>query len=286
VTKDNQIDPWSFHSEAPGQIIPGVWDALTGLTAREAGAKRLFLSGGALAISRSLPDLGLVSVDTLANVARSIVQATKLPLIVDAEVGGGSFPVLGYQVEQLMDAGVRAILLEDQEFTGQSVLAANAGLCSPSTMVDRIRLAKRVGGSSLRILARTDIPTPTWPFNDSLDRMKRYLDAGADWVTPVRPRSKDDLARTAEIAGSRVMMINGKGDTGYLASHADVVELGFCAYIVAKQHSTIIGNMIDAYRISLEGKLAQIDEQQIDRAVIARMIGAQRHFDNLTASKS
>ena len=57
-------------------ILPGVYDGLGASIARHVGAKAVYASGGAIARSFGLPDLGLVSMTEMASRLESIVCAS------------------------------------------------------------------------------------------------------------------------------------------------------------------------------------------------------------------
>src|SRR5688572_29060570 len=69
--------------------VPGAYDGMSALLARQAGFDALYLSGAALSASMALPDLGLLTLDDVAHKAREIVRASDLPLIVDCDTGFG-----------------------------------------------------------------------------------------------------------------------------------------------------------------------------------------------------
>ena len=46
-------------------VAPGVFNGLTALLAKEAGAEALYLSGAAFSASMGMPDVGLVTLDEL-----------------------------------------------------------------------------------------------------------------------------------------------------------------------------------------------------------------------------
>ena len=75
---------------AQAQIVlaPGIYDALTGLLAEQAGAEAAYLSGASIAYTRfGRPDIGLVGMSEVAEVIAAIRDRIDLPLIVDADTG-------------------------------------------------------------------------------------------------------------------------------------------------------------------------------------------------------
>jgi len=92
-------------------ILPGVSSGLTGLLAKQAGARALLLPAEALAASMGMPDVGLVTLDELARAARQIVRVTRLPLLVGASAGFGGPLMVMRTVRELEGARCAAIEL-------------------------------------------------------------------------------------------------------------------------------------------------------------------------------
>src|SRR5262245_13504703 len=78
-------DAWARGAVA----VPGVFNALVARLAEQAGFHAVYLSGAALSASHAIPDVGLLSVSEFVEHARTITQATKLPLLCDADTGFG-----------------------------------------------------------------------------------------------------------------------------------------------------------------------------------------------------
>src|SRR3954464_3353401 len=69
--------------------VPGVFNALVAKMAERLGFQAVYLSGGALSAAYGVPDVGLLTLTEFANEARTICQATTLPLLCDADTGFG-----------------------------------------------------------------------------------------------------------------------------------------------------------------------------------------------------
>ena len=67
-------------------VVPGVFNGLTALLAKRAGAEALYLSGAAFSASMGMPDVGLFTLDELQRNARQIVRVTRIPKIGRAHV--------------------------------------------------------------------------------------------------------------------------------------------------------------------------------------------------------
>ena len=60
--------------------VPGAHNAFAGAIAKDAGFEALYISGGAVTASMGLPDLGIIGLDELCGVVRSVSRTTDLPL--------------------------------------------------------------------------------------------------------------------------------------------------------------------------------------------------------------
>src|SRR5947209_9171220 len=76
---------------AEGAIqVPGVFNALVARLAERAGFPAVYLSGAALSAAAGVPDVGLLTLTEFVDAARSLVQATALPVLCDADTGFGA----------------------------------------------------------------------------------------------------------------------------------------------------------------------------------------------------
>lgn len=101
-------------SEKATYFVPGVFNFLIALEAKDVGFKALYFSGAAFSASLGIPDIGLFTLDELIQSVRWIVRFSDLFLIVDADTGfGGSLNVVR-AVRELEEVGVAVIQIEDQ----------------------------------------------------------------------------------------------------------------------------------------------------------------------------
>jgi len=95
-------------------IAPGVFDGLSARLVEEAGFEAIYLSGGAVARSMGVPDIGLLTMSEVIERAAQVVAAVKIPVIADADTGYGNALNLVRAVREFERAGVAAIHIEDQ----------------------------------------------------------------------------------------------------------------------------------------------------------------------------
>src|SRR5881397_160071 len=95
-------------------IAPGAFDGLSARLVERAGFEAVYLSGGAVARSMGVPDIGLITLSEVIERAAQVVSAVKIPVIADADTGYGNTINLVRTVREYERVGVTAIHIEDQ----------------------------------------------------------------------------------------------------------------------------------------------------------------------------
>ena len=96
--------------ERPLQIA-GTINAYTALLAERAGFRAIYLSGAGVAnASFGLPDLGITTLNDVAEDVRRITCVTDRPLLVDVDTGWGGAFSIARTVRELTRAGAAAML--------------------------------------------------------------------------------------------------------------------------------------------------------------------------------
>lgn len=266
----------NFHVGLGGTtVVPSVWDLPSAAAASAAGASHLFLSGGALSASLGYPDNGIIDISELIETIRRIRALGAIPLMADIEAGYGSLDRLARLTSDLLSVGLDAVMIEDQEETGQSVSEAPR-LCSPDVMVNRIRRIREVAGTDLKILARSDCIVGI-PFQSNSDRLARYVDAGADWVLPVFA-NKNDLESASKTFGKNlwIIVVPSVAPPNYIPTLEDARTLGASAALVTSQIRTAMRDMTRAFELSLNGSWAELRAGMMPAADFDRHLNRNR----------
>lgn len=172
----------ALDAESPLQVV-GTINAYSALLAQRAGFKALYLSGAGVAnASFGLPDLGLTTLNDVAEDVRRITAATDLPLLVDADTGWGQAFMISRTVKELTRAGAGAIHLEDQVQAKRCGHRPGKALVSAEEMADRVKAAvDSRTDQNFVIMARTDAHASEG-LQAAIDRAARYVEAGADMI--------------------------------------------------------------------------------------------------------
>lgn len=186
------------HALASGpQLLPGVWDPLSALLARQAGFEAAFVSGFAVAGSLlGLPDTGHLTQTDMADVARRICAAVPdVAVLVDADTGYGNDATAARTASLWAQAGAAGMFLEDQvwpkrcgHMEGKEVVAKDDWLAK--------LVAARSAAPELFLVARTDARAPHG-LDEAIARGKAAADLGVDAVFVEAPRSTDEMQQVA-----------------------------------------------------------------------------------------
>ncbi len=173
--------------------IPGAYDGLSSLIAKEIGFKVLYLSGAAYTASRGLPDLGMIHSEELAARAKDIIRASNLPLLVDIDTGFGGILNTARTAREMVESRVAAIQIEDQELPKKCGHLNGKKLVSIDELVQKIKIIKEVA-PSLIIVARSDAASVEG-IDRLIERANAYIEAGADAIFPEALATEEEFTK-------------------------------------------------------------------------------------------
>jgi methylisocitrate lyase len=209
-------------------VIPGVHDPLCARIAKKVGFQAVFLSGYATSAAMlGAPDVGLLTLTEMVDSARRIVEAVDLPVFADGDTGHGNVANVARTMRLFERAGVAAIFFEDQVAPKRCGHMSGKQVVAPEEMIARIRAAvdARID-PDLIIMARTDALAVNG-IDDAIERMGRYLEAGADMAFVEAPQSIDQMRRIlAELKAPQMANMVPGGRTPILPAR-DLERLGF-----------------------------------------------------------
>lgn len=197
--------------------IPGAHDAMAGLMAKKTGFETLYLSGGAFTASKGLPDLGMITSEEVANRAKEVIRATNLPMLVDIDTGFGGVLNVARTAEEMKEAKVAAVQIEDQKLPKKCGHLNGKQLVTPEEMAQKISVIKKVA-PSLVVIARTDA-VAVEGVDQAIERAKLYVEAGADGVFPEALESNEDFqAFSDQVKVPLLANMTEFGQTPYLTA--------------------------------------------------------------------
>lgn len=189
-------------------VAPGVYDGLSARIAQEAGFTSVYVSGGAIARSAGLPDLGLLSMTEVRDRVRQICESVDVAVIADIDTGYGNALNVYRTVREFRGLGVSGLQIEDQVTPKKCGHYDGKELISPSEMLGKIGAAREaLTGSTVSLIVRTDA-IAVEGFGAAMKRAKEYADAGADVLFVEAPESIEQVRQVAEELDEYPLLIN------------------------------------------------------------------------------
>ena len=211
-------------------LAPGIYDALSGLIAEQAGARAVYLSGASIAYTRfGRSDVGLVSASEVHDTLAAVTDRIQIPVIVDADTGFGNALNVQRTIRNFERAGAAAIQIEDQSFPKRCGHLDGKTLISKDEMVGKIKAAidARKETNTL-IIARTDA-RGVEGLSEAIDRAQAYQEAGADILFIEAPHSIDEMRLIRKSFGEDIPLLANMVEGGKtpIKTANDLKSLGF-----------------------------------------------------------
>jgi methylisocitrate lyase len=191
---------------------PVIYDVATARLSEIMGFPTVFAGGQPAANGMyGIGDYGNISITELIEFARRVADNVDIPIMADADDGGGN-PLNVYRTVKSYDkAGVGCVMIEDM-YGAKYIPGSPPGpLTSKQGFVDKIRAAVDARRGDLVILARSDALLAKESFQQGLDRLVAYAEAGADVVfLPVNAMS--DSRRIVEATKKPLMWVAMPGN--------------------------------------------------------------------------
>ena len=214
---------------ADGQLhqFPGAFNPLCAQLIERLGFGGVYVSGAVIAADLCLPDIGIANQEEFVRRGQQTARVTDLPAFMDIDTGFGEPMSAARTVRLVEEAGLAGCHVEDQVMPKRCGHLDGKEIVDTDTMVQRVRAA--VDGRmdpNFVIIARSDARAVEG-LDQAIDRMKAYVDAGADMLFPEalkdmsefdRVRREIDvpmLANMTEFGKSRLMNKAELADAGF-----------------------------------------------------------------------
>ena len=209
-------------------MMPGVPNAAMARQVERAGFDAIYISGAGMAnATAGVPDIGLLTLTEIVQLAGYIAEAVRIPAIVDADTGFGGAENVARTIRELEKAGLAGCHIEDQKFPKRCGHLAGKEVVDVDEMAARIKAA--VGARTDQdffVIARTDARAVE-DFAGAVARAQRYVEAGADGIFPEALQSSEEfktfareikaplLANMTEFGKSPLLSFQELSDFGY-----------------------------------------------------------------------
>ena len=179
-------------------VAPGAYDGLSARLVEQAAFPVIYASGGAIARSAGVPDLGLLSMSAIVERLASMVDVVEAPIVADADTGYGNALNAQAAARAFERAGVAAFHLEDQTFPKKCGHYDDKSLVPVAEMTQKLKAVRdALHDPDFIVIARTDA-IAVEGFAAALDRASAYREAGADMIFVEAPTSEAEMAEIAK----------------------------------------------------------------------------------------
>jgi len=259
-------------------LAPGIYDALTGLIAQQAGFEAVYLSGASIAytlLGRS--DVGLTTATEVAQTLAHITERIQIPVIVDADTGFGNALNMQRTVRQFERAGAAMLQIEDQTFPKRCGHLDGKTVIPTQEMCGKLKAAldARHHATTL-IMARTDA-IAVEGLDRALDRAETYLACGVDALFIEAPQNVAQMRAVCTRFAGRVPLLANMVEGGKTPQHdtAQLTELGYRIVIYPGGTARAVAHTLQGYFQSLkrEQTTAPWRDRMLDFQTLNNLIG-------------
>jgi 2-methylisocitrate lyase-like PEP mutase family enzyme len=187
----------ALHHSGKLLVLPNIWDPLGAALLESLGYPAVATASASIAFTNGYNDGENIPFENALSTLTKIAASVNIPVTADIESGyGATETALQKNIERIIATGIVGINLEDFDKHTDSFFPVNV-------QCGRIRLIRKISETMqvpLFINARTDVfyrgkefLMPEEKLNETINRGKAYIDAGADCFFPLAVKRKEDL---------------------------------------------------------------------------------------------
>jgi len=188
-------------------LFPGsVYDAVSARLATEVGFEiGMFAGSIGSSVVLGAPDYIVLTLTEFADQARRICRNTDLPLLVDADHGYGNALNVKRTVEELENAGVAALTIEDTHLP-RPYGTQKPTLISIDEGIGKMKAALEGRSDSSLIIAGRSSAFSLTSIEDAVERAKQYESAGVDAMFFAGISTREELAAARDAISIPIML--------------------------------------------------------------------------------
>ncbi|MGE0181879.1 MAG: methylisocitrate lyase [Parvularculaceae bacterium] len=214
---------------ASGKLLqfPGAFNPLCAQLIERKGFDGVYISGAVMSADLCLPDIGISTMTEFAERGHQIGRVTDLPTIIDIDTGFGEPMAAARTVRTMEEMGISACHIEDQ------VMPKRCGHLDGKEVVDTATMTKRVKAaadakrdSNFILIARSDARAVEG-LDKAIDRMKAYVDAGADMIFPEAMKDEKEFEAVRKALSVPILANMTEFGKSRLLNKKELEALGF-----------------------------------------------------------
>ena len=252
-------------------IVPGAYDGLSARIVQNAGADLIYATGGGIARSTGIPDMGLITVKEITDRLEQMVDAVDLPIISDMDTGYGNALNARRALRGFERVGVAGFHLEDQVFPKRCGHLDGKAVVPAEDLCAKLRAVRdALTDDDMVIIARTD-SLAVEGIDSAIERMHKYMEAGADVAFVEAPRTMEHIEQISRELPYPKLLNMFWGGKSPVVPRAQLEALGFNLVIVPGdlQRTAIYAMqeaakaiLRDGHTESLMGQMASFDDRE------------------------
>jgi 2-methylisocitrate lyase-like PEP mutase family enzyme len=258
-------------------VAPGCFDGLSARLVEQAGFQLAYASGGAIARSAGIPDLGLLTASEVADRMTEIAAAVEIPVIADFDTGYGNALNAQRAARFFLRSGVAAIHIEDQTFPKRCGHYNDKSVVPVNVMRGKIRAVRDIVGDDLVLIARTDA-LAVEGFDPAIERCHAYAEAGADMIFFEAPTSEAQIEQAARLLPYPKLLNMFRGGKTPMVPLPRLRQLGYRLVIVPSdlQRAAIFAMRRALAALAEDGDTGRMADQMVSFAEREAVVGAEQ----------
>ncbi len=260
-------------------LMPAVYDAVSARIAEIAGFEAVLLSGSVAAASlHGFPDLVLVTMTEVAQLAKRIADSTTLSLQVDCDNGFGNALNVMRCVREFEAAGAASITLEDTDLP-RSYGSSGPSAVSIGEMCGKLEAAVTARkDSQIIIVGRTD-SFRFYGINEATERIRAYQETGVDAIFVPGLQQREDLEKIRKNISLPAITSGLPKPEGGKSGLEILQEIGFCMTVLAKYpFMIVVKTLYDALsHLKQNGELGPFEEKMGSTRMLEKIIRADQY---------
>ncbi len=214
---------------ASGRLLqfPGAFNPLCAQLIQQKGFDGVYISGAVMAADLCLPDIGLATMSEFVERGRQTARVTDLPALIDIDTGCGE-PMSAARTVMLMEeAGLAGCHIEDQVMPKRCGHLDGKEIVPADVMIQRVRAAADAKRDpNFVLIARSDARAVEG-LDAAIDRMKGYVDAGADMIFPEAMQSETEFEAVRAALDVPILANMTEFGKSRLLNKSELEALGF-----------------------------------------------------------
>jgi 2-methylisocitrate lyase-like PEP mutase family enzyme len=263
-------------------LSPAAYDVISARLIEHEGFEAVTVSGSSTAASRiGMPDFGLITITELVDAAGAIAERVGVPVMADADDGGGS-PLNVYRATRAFEErGVAAVMYEDTPQV-KHLTRGGGDLIPAELMAEKVRAAVEARRDpDTVVIARNDSLSVGSSMAEALERGRLYAEAGAD-VLFFAGLGLDDIAGVRQELGRPLMStVNARSVTPErlrtagvdFAVYTQLFGIGLGAMAGALRELRETGLMAESAELSLSGDVSRALTRSEEMVELGRRYG-------------